>query len=77
MDEGTERIFVVTEQRCSVILDRETVALGSVYTPLTVIEQEPDEVKPGEETTIKEIEFLRKMTREKSFGGFDYNNKLE
>ena len=41
-----------------------------MYTPLTVIEQESDRVKPEEETTIKEIEFLRKMNEDKRFGGF-------
>ena len=60
----------------SVILDKETVALDSVYTPLTVIDQESDKVKPEEETTVKEIEFLRKMTEDKRFRGFDYSNQF-
>ena len=47
-----------------VILDKEMVALKSVYTPLTVIKQETDRVKPEEETTVKEIEFLREMNKE-------------
>ena len=50
----------------SVILDSEKVELESVYTPLTVINQRSDPVKPEEETTIKEIEFLRKMTKDVS-----------
>ena len=65
------REYMLLQNRdVSVILDKETVALKSVYTPLTVIEQESDRVKPEEETTIKEIEFLRKMTKDKRFGGF-------
>ena len=65
------REYMLSQHRdVSVILDKETVALESVYTPLTVIEQESDRVKPEEETTIKEIEFLREMTQDKRFGGF-------
>ena len=65
------REYMLLQHRdVSVILDKETVALESVYTPLTVIEQESDRVKPEEETTIKEIEFLRKMTEDKRFGSF-------
>ena len=66
------REYMLLQHRdVSVILDKETVALKSVYTPLTVIEQESDRVKPEEETTIKEIEFLRTMTKDKRFGGRD------
>ena len=65
------REYMLLQHRdVSVILDKETVALESVYTPLTVIEQESDRVKPEEETTTKEIEFLRKMTQDKRFGSF-------
>ena len=74
------REYMLLQNRdVSVILDKETVALESVYTPLTVIEQESDRVKPEEETTIKEIEFLRKMTENKRFGGFgsEYLSKSE
>ena len=74
------REYMLLQNRdVSVILDKETVALESVYTPLTVIEQESDRVKPEEETTIREIEFLRKMTEDKRFGGFDskYLSKIE
>ena len=58
----------------SVILDKETVAFESVYTPLTVVNQRPDRIKPEEETTVKEIEFLRKMNRGTRNGGIDPSN---
>ena len=45
----------------SVILDRETLQLKFVYTPLAVIEREPGIIKPEEETTIREIESLNRM----------------
>ena len=66
------REYMLLQHRdVSVILDKETVALKSVYTPLTVIDEESERVKPEEETTIKEIEFLKKMTKDKRFGGRD------
>ena len=50
------REYMLLQHRdVSIILDKETVALKSVYTPLTVIDQESERVKPEEETTIKEI----------------------
>ena len=58
----------------SVILDKETVAFESVYTPLTVVNQRPDRIKPEEETTVKVIEFLRKMNRGTRNGGIDPSN---
>ena len=61
----------------SVVLDKETVPLGSVYTPLTVIEQESDRVKPEEETTVKEIEFLRKMNENTRSGTVDFESHLK
>ena len=61
------REYMLLQNRdVSVILDSEKVELESVYTPLTVINQRSDSVKPEEETTIKEIEFLRKMTEDVS-----------
>ena len=72
------REYMLLQHRdVSVILDKETVALESVYTPLTVIEQESDRVKPEEETTIKEIEFLRNMIEDKRFGGRDSEDLSE
>ena len=66
------REYMLLQNRdVSIILDKEIVALKSVYTPLTVIEQESDRVKPEEETTVKEIEFLKKMTEDLRFGDFD------
>ena len=71
------REYMLLQHRdVSVILDKETVALKSVYTPLTVIEQESERVKPEEETTIKEIEFLRNMTKDEAWSEmahFEYN----
>ena len=58
------REYMLLQHRdVSVILDKEMVALKSVYTPLTVIKQKTDRVKPEEETSVNEIEFLRKMNK--------------
>ena len=58
------REYMLLQHRdVSVILDKEMVALNAVYTPLTVIKQETNRVKPEEETSVKEIEFLRKMNK--------------
>ena len=68
------REYMLLQNRdVSVILDKKMVALESVYTPLTVIEQESDRVKPEEETTVKEIEFLREMTKIRDLGAFALN----
>ena len=55
--------MLIQNREVSVILDRRMVALESVYTPLTVIKQETDRVKPEEETSVKEIEFLREINK--------------
>ena len=59
----------------SVILDRETLQLKSVYTPLAVIEREPGMIKP-EETTIREIESLKKMNIYTRTGTIDFEYHL-
>ena len=41
--------------------DEETIALESVYTPLTIVEEELMKVKANEETSLNEIAFLRSM----------------
>ena len=41
--------------------DEETIALESVYTPLTIVEEELMKVKANEETSLNEIAFLKAM----------------
>ena len=41
--------------------DEETFALESVYTPLTIVEEELMKVKANEETSLNEIAFLKSM----------------
>ena len=65
--------MLLQNREVSVILDKEMVALKSVYTPLTVIKQKTDRVRPEEETSVKEIEFLRKMNKEQ--WGYETNSE--
>ena len=61
------REYILSQNKeVSVILDKELVTLESVYTPVTVIKQPPEKVKSQEETTLKEIEFLRTMNDKKN-----------
>ena len=47
--------------------DEESISLESVYTPLTIVEEEIMKGKASEETSLNEIEFLRSMSqKEKS-----------
>ena len=48
----------------NIILDKETISLTSVYTPLTVIKHNSTKSQSEEGTTVKEIEFLREMSKE-------------
>ena len=42
--------------------DEETIALESVYTPLTIVEEELMKIKANEETSLNEIAFLKAMS---------------
>ena len=53
--------------------DAEAIPLESVYTPLTIVEEELIKVKANEETSLNEIAFLKAMSeREKSLKVVDF-----
>ena len=46
--------------------DEETIALESVYTPLTIVEEELMKVNANEETSLNEIAFLKSMSEKET-----------
>ena len=53
--------------------DQEAIPLESVYTPLTIVEEEFMKVKANEETSLNEIAFLKAMSeKEKSLKVVDF-----
>ena len=53
--------------------DEEAISLESVYTPLTIVEEEFMKVKANEETSLNEIAFLKAMSeKEKSLKVVDF-----
>ena len=57
--------------------DEESISLESVYTPLTIVEEEIMKVKASEETSLNEIEFLRSMSqKEKSLKVVDFVSNI-
>ena len=81
LEEGREclRKYIVTLNRKikQVLDDEEDVDIESVYIPLTIVKDEPREVKLEDETTYNEIAFLRKIAnKEMKIDPVDFTEEL-